>query len=69
MKSREPVEISVIMSIYNQWNKLRLSAAIHSVLQQTLENFEFIIYSDGSDQEVIDCLKEYTEMDSRIMLL
>lgn len=69
MKSSDPVEISVIMSIYNQWNKFRLSAAIHSVLQQTFENFEFIIYSDGSDREIVDCLKEYAGRDSRINLI
>lgn len=69
MESRGEVEISIIMSIYNQWNQAQLSAAIHSVLNQTFQNFEFIIYSDGSDEEVTDRLKEYAKKDARIVLI
>lgn len=69
MKNRETVEVSVIMSIYNQWSKGQLDAAIRSVLHQSFQDFEFIIYSDGSDEEVIRCLKAYAEEDSRIILI
>ncbi len=61
--------ISVIMSIYNQWNEEYLRAAVLSVLEQTFTDFEFIIYNDGSDDKVCQKLQEYADLDSRIRLI
>lgn len=62
-------EISVVMSVYNQKNPDYLKESISSVLKQTFQNFEFIIYSDGSDTEVLLQLKQYANQDSRIVLM
>ena len=39
-------EISVIMGVYNELNKDILMEAVNSILHQTFEDFEFIIYDD-----------------------
>lgn len=62
-------QISVIMSIYNQKNKIQLDEAVQSILNQTFLDFEFIIYNDGSDDEVYEFLQEYAHMDNRIVLI
>ncbi len=46
-----------------------LEQAITSVLGQTLDDFEFLIYRDGGqDQKVLDTLERYASLDSRIEL-
>lgn len=65
---KEP-EISVIMGIYNQNNRNRLEQAINSILCQTFTDFEFIIYDDGSDQQIKDWLYKYARMDERIRII
>ena len=45
-------KISVIMGVYNQNNFRILFDAVNSILNQTYSNFEFLIYNDGSKQEV-----------------
>ena len=66
---RKAPMISVIMSIYNQWNKEYLRDAIMSVLGQTFTDFEFIIYNDGSDESVCQHLQTYADLDSRITII
>lgn len=68
MKQRKTPEISVIMGIYNQQNKQYLEQAIQSVLNQTYRDFEFIIYDDGSDEEIGKQLESYASQDKRIRL-
>ena len=58
--------ISVIMSNFNTEEKY-LRPAIESVLNQTYENFEFIIIDDGSTNDSVSVIKSYN--DSRIKLL
>ena len=69
MKQQKAPEISVIMGIYNQQNEEYLEQAIRSVLRQTFPNFEFIIYDDGSNEEVAARLEEYARQDERIRLI
>lgn len=69
MKKCEHPVISVIMSIYNQLNREQLKRAVQSVLQQTFTEFEFIIYNDGSDEMVTGYLREFADMDERIVLI
>lgn len=69
MKQQTVPEISVIMGIYNQQNKEYLEQAIYSVLRQTYTNFEFIIYDDGSDEEVGKELEAFALHDERIRLI
>ena len=62
-------EISVIMGVYNQFNKDILLAAVDSILKQSFTDFEFIIYDDGSHPEAAILLKEVEQLDKRIVLI
>ena len=59
--------VSVLMSVYNEEKYLRDS--IESILSQSLTDFEFIITDDNSEDESHAILKDYTEKDSRIILI
>ena len=67
-KCKNPI-VSVIMSIYNQQNREQLETAIKSVLEQSFQDFEFIIYNDGSNETVSAYLKEFETLDNRIVLI
>ena len=60
--------ISVIMGVYNQWDIDALKRAVNSVLTQTNQDFEFIIWNDGSEQWVSDELRKLCVLDKRIIL-
>lgn len=62
-------KVSVIMGVYNQWNRDALWRAVESILNQTLKDFEFIIYDDGSDKDAARYIAEIAETDSRIVLI
>jgi glycosyltransferase involved in cell wall biosynthesis len=57
--------VSVLMPVYNGEHYLR--QAVDSILHQTFEDFEFIIINDGSTDNTLSILKDYT--DPRIILL
>ena len=59
--------ISVIMSVYN--GEKYLVQAIESILNQTYQNFEFIIIDDCSTDNSIEILEEYAKKDSRIKII
>ena len=61
--------VSVIMGIYNERNKIQVQRSIESVLQQTYDDFEFIICDDGSEQDCYKWLEEYCRLDPRIRLI
>ena len=63
------IEISVVMGVYNIHDKDVLYSSIRSILDQTFTDFEFIIYNDGSDEDVTEYLKNVTKLDSRIILI
>ena len=62
-------QVSVIMGVYNQWKREALQKAVKSILNQTLTDFEFIIYDDGSDPEVAGYIRELEKLDERIVLI
>lgn len=62
-------EISVVMGVYNQFDRDALYLAVESILNQTFRNLEFIIYDDGSCSEAGDFLKEVARLDNRIVLI
>ncbi len=68
MKERGPL-ISVIMGVYNQWDRDSLRQAVFSILNQTLQELEFIIYDDGSCPEAAVYIRELKDLDPRIMLI
>lgn len=60
-------KISVIMSTYNRAKVL--PHAIESILNQTYDDFEFIIINDGSTDETDGVIKSYARKDNRIVYL
>ena len=66
MMSKSPF-VSVIMPVYNCAQYLR--EAIESILNQTFQDFEFIIINDGSTDNTPEILREYANKDSRIRVI
>ena len=62
-----PPLVSVIMSVYN--GEKYLVQAIDSILNQTYQNFEFIIIDDCSTDNSSHILQEYAQKDSRIKII
>ena len=62
-------KISVIMGVYNQNDKKILLDAVQSILHQSIDDFEFIIYNDGSEKQVYEYLKKIKDLDERIILI
>ncbi|PZU81449.1 MAG: glycosyl transferase family 2 [Chryseobacterium sp.] len=57
-------KISVVMSVYNGSNFLAQS--ILAILDQTFQDFEFIIIDDASTDDTPDIIKIFADKDSRI---
>lgn len=59
--------ITVLMSCYNatRW----LNEAITSVLNQTYTDFEFIIVDDGSSDNTLEIIQQFSAIDSRIVVI
>jgi len=65
-------EISVLMPVYNgcrDGSDSFLRQAIDSILNQTFENFEFVIVNDGSTDGTSDILNDYAKKDRRIEII
>lgn len=69
MGKRKNPSLSVIMGVYNEKNISQVKKAINSILNQTWDDFEFIICDDGSDKPFYDWLCEYCKKDERIRLI
>lgn len=62
--------VSVIMGVYNAMGrKKQILCAIQSILNQSYENFEFIICDDCSQDDTYQFVKKIAETDERIILL
>lgn len=59
MHSNKTIKISVLMSVHNGSDYLK--EAIQSVLDQTFEDFEFIIVDDGSTDETAEIIKGFSD--------
>jgi glycosyltransferase involved in cell wall biosynthesis len=59
--------ISVVLSVYN--GLPHLLAAVRSVLDQTLADFELIIVDDGSTDETPDVLADVQRVDPRVRVV
>src|SRR5687768_3299275 len=57
--------ISVVMPVYN--SEKYLSAAIDSILNQTCGDFELLIFDDGSTDDSWKIIKQYAQLDTRIV--
>lgn len=60
-------EITVLMPVYNDERFVRFS--IESILNQTFQDFEFIIINDASNDNTPEILKDYKNQDSRIIII
>ena len=61
------VRLSIIVPIYNVENYLR--QCLDSVVNQTLKDIEIICINDGSTDNSLKILKEYSKKDSRITVI
>ena len=59
--------ISIVIPVYNREDYLKI--AIESVLRQTFDNFELIIWDDGSTDKSVEIASQYAEKDKRIKLI
>lgn len=59
--------ISVVMSVYN--DAKHVDTAIQSILDQSIQDFEFIIIDDGSSDNSKILIERYSNLDSRIKFL
>lgn len=62
-------DISVIMGIYNTKNREYLEKAIKSILNQTYNNFEFIICDDGSTNDSLKWAMDICRGDNRVVFI
>lgn len=63
--AEENVKISVIMGVYNP-DREQLKRAAASIIAQTVEEWEMIVYDDGSDMTYTETIRETAAMDGRI---
>lgn len=59
--------ISVVMPAYN--SERYIAAAIESILNQTMADFEFIIVDDGSTDSTLQIIQCYAAKDARIRVI
>src|SRR3990172_10966202 len=57
--------ITVFTSCYNQGKYL--SEAIESILAQSFEYFEYLLYDDGSTDNTWDIIQHYAALDRRVV--
>jgi glycosyltransferase involved in cell wall biosynthesis len=66
MKNNNP-KVSVVMPVYN--GEKYLAQAIESILNQTYQNFEFIIINDASNDNTENIILGYKNKDPRIVYI
>ena len=59
--------LTVLMSVYN--GMPYLVNAVESILNQSYDNFDFIIINDGSNDKSLEILQNYAKNDRRIKLI
>lgn len=60
------IKISVLMSVYNPQNQHYFFQAVQSIINQTFQEWEMILYDDGSDERYVSGIREIAAMDHRI---
>lgn len=63
------IQVSVIMGVHGQEFCSNLEQAVQSVLKQSLKEFEFLIFNDGSGAGITAQLQRLADSDPRIRLL
>ncbi len=59
-------KISVLMSVYNPHNNRYFFDSVMSIVNQSFQDWEMILYDDGSDEAYIPAIREMAELDDRI---
>ena len=59
--------ISIVITTYNR--ERFLSAAIESVLAQTKQDFELLIWDDGSTDRSVEIAQHYANQDTRVRVI
>ncbi len=67
MTRDEPPVVSVLMTAYNTQRYLR--AALDSVLNQTMRDFELVVVDDGSTDRTPEILDQYAAADRRVRVV
>ena len=62
-------KISVIMGVYNCKDYVGLENSINSIINQTFQDWEFIICNDGSSDYTLNYLHNITYKDNRIKIV
>lgn len=62
-------KVSIIMGVYNCKDKVKLRKSVESIINQTYQDWEFVICNDGSSDDTQNALNEIKEMDSRIRIV
>lgn len=57
-------QVSVVMPVYN--SEAYVSQAVESILAQSFDDFEFLIFDDGSTDRSLEILLDYANRDNRI---
>lgn len=65
--STTPIKVSVIIPVYNASEYLK--ECLDSLLSQTLENIEVICVDDGSTDQSLKLLNDYSRQDGRVIVL
>ena len=64
--ARKDVSLSVVMPVHNAMP--HVDDAVRSILEQTHDDFEFVIFDDGSTDGSTERLRDWAERDHRIKL-
>src|SRR5699024_3199279 len=67
--TKREIKITVIMGVYNPKQPEYLLQAVQSIIGQTFQDWEMLIYDDGSDKEYIPVIRKAAELDPRIRLI
>jgi glycosyltransferase involved in cell wall biosynthesis len=61
-------DVGIVMPVYKQ-DPIYLELALRSILEQSYQNYDFVIVSDGAPSETIDKIREVTAGDNRVHLI
>ncbi|MBC8544965.1 glycosyltransferase [Bianquea renquensis] len=65
---KNKIQISVIMGVFNPADKNRFFGAIDSIIRQSFQDWELILYDDGSEEPYRRVIAEAANLDTRIRL-
>lgn len=66
---KNSVSVSIIMGVYNPRNPVRFLRAVHSIIEQSLTDWELLLCDDGSDAAHTAVIRRAARLDSRIRIL